>query len=375
MTHDAILIIAASEADSNLYYATGFLAPDPFIFLRVQGEKILLASDLELDRAKKQARVTTVLSYSEYEDRARRPGTADPSVTDTLHVLLTERAIQRLLVPGNFPIEHADSLREKGCHLTFKREPFFEERAMKSKEEVEAITETQRATEEAVEEAVTTLRDSVVRNGLLSYEGDVLTSESLKKIINLALMRRGCVAQHTIVACGSQACDPHNEGSGPLKPNEAIVMDVFPRSGDSRYYADMTRTVVKGKAKPDLKKVYAAVLSAQEAAIEMIRDGVSGKEVHEKVCSLFESAGYRTGRKDGRMQGFFHGTGHGLGLDVHEPPRISRTPWMLKAGHVVTVEPGLYYEGAGGVRIEDLVVVTEDGCINLTRFPKEMEIP
>jgi Xaa-Pro aminopeptidase len=368
---DAIVMIAASEIDSNLYYATGFLAPDPFIFIQCGEEKILVMSDLEVDRARSQGRVDTVLSYSAYEARLRESGTKPPGLLDVLDMVLRERKARRLLVPGNFGIEYADSLRARGYTLTVKREPFFEERVVKSEEEIEQITATQRATEEAVDAAVSAIRSAKVgSDDFLYLDGELLTSEALKKIINVKLMESDCIAQHTIVAAGVHGVDPHHQGAGPIRANESIVMDVFPRSGRTRYFADMTRTVVKGKASPKLKAMYRSVLNAQERGIELIRDGADGKAIHSEVNQVLEKDGFTTGMVGGRMQGFFHGTGHGLGLDIHEPPRISKMGAVLKSGYVVTVEPGLYYLDAGAVRIEDLVVVTSTGCRNLTKFPK-----
>ncbi|MBI5380031.1 MAG: aminopeptidase P family protein [Nitrospirae bacterium] len=373
--NEAILIIASSEIDSNLYFATGFLAPDPFIYLEVEGEKILLMSDLEIDRARKEARVDTTLSYATYEDRARQEGTEKPRSIDVVNALLRERGVTALLVPESFGIGLADPLREKGYFIRSKREPFFEARTVKTEEEIGLITETLRHTEAVMERAIAILREADVRGGALHWQGEVLTSERLKQVINVALMERECVAQHTIVACGVDACDPHNEGSGTLRAGEAIILDVFPRSSRSRYFADITRTVVKGRAKDSLKRLYETVLEGQEIAFSRIRHGASGQAIHQAILDHFRSKGYETGLQNGRMQGYFHGTGHGLGLDVHEPPRISKMDDTLHSGHAVTVEPGLYYPDLGAVRIEDLVVVTETGCRNLTQFPKELEIP
>lgn len=371
---EAILMIANSETDSNLYYATNFLAPDPFIFIQAAGRKTLVMSDLEVDRARSQAKVDEVISYSNVEKKLRENGTPQPRMTDVIDDCLRERGIKKLLVPGEFAFRYAESLRERGYSLRTVPDPFFETRSIKTPEEVEAISRTQRAIEAAVEAAVEALRESEVRGDALYLNGELLTSEAVKKIINVKLMELECVAQHTIIACGIQGCDPHDEGSGPLHPNQSIVMDVFPRSSTSRYYADMTRTVVKGRATDALKKLYDTVLQGQEEAIGMVRDGVEGSTVHARIEEIFEKAGYRTGPRDGRMQGFFHGTGHGVGLDIHEPPRISKGPWTLRAGEVVTVEPGLYYPDIGAVRIEDMVLVTETGCTNLTRFPKFLEV-
>ncbi|HEY5595505.1 MAG TPA: Xaa-Pro peptidase family protein [Nitrospiria bacterium] len=375
MTNDpAILMIANSETDSNLYYASKFLAPDPFIFIQTDGQKTLVMSDLELDRARAQARVNEVLSYSKIEQQLKSNGLADPKMIDVVDACLKDRGVKKLLVPGDFGFRHAEALRAKGYDLATKADPFFEDRVLKSSEEIEAITEAQRATEAAVEAAIEVIRESRIKKDELHWRDGVLTAEAVKKIINVKLMEMDCIAQHTIVACGIQGCDPHDEGSGPLRPNQSIVMDVFPRSGKTRYYADMTRTVVKGRATAALRKLYDTVRRAQEEGIERVRDGVEGRTIHERIMTIFDEAGYPTGPKNGRMQGFFHGTGHGVGLDIHEPPRISKAPWTLKAGEVVTVEPGLYYPDIGAVRIEDLVVVTKTGCTNLTRSPKVLEL-
>jgi Xaa-Pro aminopeptidase len=370
----ATLFIAASEHDSNLYYATRFMAPDPFIYLEIKGERLMVMSDLEMDRARAQASVDRVLSYSEIEQKAKKQGIKDPTAVDIVHVVLKESKIRRLSVPANFPVIHAARLQERGYSLKPKRDPFYEQRVVKTAEEVRHIEDAQRATEEAVAAAHALLRRAEIKDEQLWLDGEVVTSERIKKFVNVKLMERDCIAQHTIVAGGEQACDPHNEGSGPLPAHRSIIFDVFPRSATSRYFADMSRTVIRGKVSAELKRLYGAVKDAQEDAIDKIKDGVDGMKIHQGICARFEKAGYKTGLVNGRMQGYFHGTGHGVGLDIHEAPRISRTGSLLQEGHVVTVEPGLYYPGLGAVRIEDMVLVTKDGCRNLTNFPKIFEL-
>src|SRR6266481_5828489 len=365
----ASLIIAASESDSNLYYACRFLAPDAFVFLQVNGRKTLLMSDLEVDRARAQARVDEVLSLSEWEAKARQRW-PQPRLTDTVSLLLEDYGVKAVEVPGDFPLELADRLRERGITVTPRPSPFLPERVVKTAEEVAAIEETQRHTETALEAALQMLRESVIRGDEVLYRSRPLTSEDLKKTVNVSLMEHDCIAQHTIIACGEQAVDPHNQGSGPIRPNQAIIFDIFPRSAQTRYFADMSRTVVKGQASEEIRRVYDAVLAAQLRGIELIRAGASGAAVHAELVATLEARGFTTGVVDGRNQGFFHGTGHGVGLDIHEPPRVSRVDHELRAGHVVTVEPGLYYPGRGAVRIEDMVLVEEGGCRNLTRAPK-----
>ena len=370
---ETTLIIAASEADANLYYATRFLAPDPFIFLEVAGEKVLLLSDLEIDRGRQQAAVQTVLPLSRYEEGARRAGEGTGLAAVAARLLL-ERGVTVVQVPANFPLGVADDLRARGVTVKAKPDPFYEARTVKTAEEVAAISHALAATEGAMDVATSALRASEVRDGVLTLEGEVLTSERVKRMIAAHLLERDYLAQHTIVAGGDQGCDPHEQGHGPLRADTAIIIDIFPRSIATRYHGDLTRTVVKGEASAALRNQYGAVRAAQEEALASIRAGVEGPAVHARVCSLFEARGYRTGEVGGRMQGFFHGTGHGLGLEIHEPPRVSKIPATLQAGNVVTVEPGLYYPGVGGVRLEDVVVVTDTGCTNLVKYPKLLEI-
>ncbi len=372
--HTAILIVAASERDANLYYATRFLAPDSFVFIQTAAQKILLMSDLEIDRAKQQATVDLVLSHSAYDKQLKDRGMTEPKGADIIKAVLDEFGITDLIVPTTFGIELADALRERGFRISTRKEPFYPERAIKSPEEVQSVLDTMRATEAAIGHAVEVIGASDIHQGHLYYEGHALTSEFIKKLINVKLMENDCIAQHTIVACGDDACDPHNEGSGPFRAHEPIVMDVFPKSSKTGYYADITRTVVKGKPSDALRRVYDTVLQGQELGLQMVTAGASGKAIHAAIQDLFERAGYHTGVINERVQGFFHGTGHGVGLEIHEPPRISRVDDTLRPGHVVTVEPGLYYIGVGGVRIEDTVLVTSDGHENLTAFPKQFEV-
>lgn len=374
MKGEAILIIAASETDANLYWATRFLAPDPFIFVQLNGRKLLLMSDLEVDRARAQAKVDEVLSLSRLQKAARQRGVASPGMLDALDEVLRGQGVARLMVPSTFSVMIADELRQRGFTVIPKRDPFFEERMVKSEEEIAAITATQRATEEAVGCLIQLVRESEIRGEELWLRNKPLTSEVLRKQLHVTLLGLDCIARHSIIAGGDQACDPHQIGTGVLKAHRPIVLDVFPQSATTRYFADMTRTVVKGKPSPKVKKMYAAVREGQEIAFGKIKAGVNGQDVHNAILKYFEQEGFPTGESNGRMQGFFHGTGHGVGLEIHEPPRVSSAPDILKAGQVVTVEPGLYYLGEGGIRLEDMVVVTETGCRNLTQFPKQLEL-
>ena len=374
-TNEARLIYAASEGDANLLYATSFFAPDPFIFFQHRGKKTIVMSDLEIDRAKKQAKVHRVLSLSEYHRRMRQRTKGKITTGDLLGFILKDRGIRALVVPANFPVQLSDQLRARGFRISVKEDPFFDERETKTSAEVKKIGESLRVAEAGLKAAIEVLRRARIGSDRYLYlNRRRLTSEELKKVVNTTIMAQGWIPSHTIVASGNQCCDPHNEGHGPVKAHTSIVFDIFPRSQETGYFGDLSRTVVRGRASEKLKKIYESVRQGQELAFGLIRDGTDGNLVHRKILELFEKQGFRTGVMGGRMQGFFHGTGHGLGLDIHEPPRIGAAASILRTGHVVTVEPGLYYLGTGGVRLEDVILVTRKGNRNLTQAPKFLEI-
>ena len=368
------MMYAASEHDSNLYYAVKFSVPDPFPYFRIGEKDIILMSDLELGRAQKHAKVDEVVSYSDIQLKAKASGVEKPGVADVTAYFLKSKKVRNIQVPDNFNLGLADALRKRGIGVESKPDPFFEERVYKSKEEVRMITQSLRHTEAAIHKLENLLRESKIVGKKISHRSQWVTSELLKKVLNVSMMENNCIGSHTIVASGNQGCDPHNEGTGLVWANQSLIVDVFPRSGDTFYYADITRTFVKGKASSALKAQYEAVRVAQEKGINMVAPGVNGRDVHSAIQRDMDSKGYRTERRNGTMVGFFHGTGHGLGLDVHEPPRVNSSDHVLKKGEVVTVEPGLYYPGVGAVRIEDLLVVTAKGHENLTVYPKKLEI-
>lgn len=333
-----------------------------------------MLSDLEIDRAKKQAHVHRVLSLSLYQRKLRQLG-KPTAMIDVLDLIFRERGIRSLIVPANFSALLSDQLRAKGFSVQIRRDPFWPERETKNRVEVAQITESLRIARLGLEAGIRMLkRTRTKRDGYLYVNGTRLTSEILKTAVNTTIMAQGWLPSHTIISSGNQCVDPHHEGSGPIRANSSIIFDIFPRSQYNGYFGDLSRTVVRGRASDKLKEIYATVQAGQQIGYEQIRHGVNGKEVHQNILALFESRGFHTGRINGRMQGFFHGTGHGLGLDIHEPPRIAPVDAILRVGHVVTVEPGLYYLGIGGVRLEDVVVVTAKGNRNLTDCPQFLEI-
>lgn len=372
MKKGTYLIIDTSEDNADLYYRTGFFVPDPVIYLEHNGKKMLVLSDLEIDRGKEGASVDRVLSLTYYQKRLIAEKVKKVKLLDVAALVLKDLKIKKVIVPGRFPLKYADGLRKRGYTVIARdEEPFFEERLRKTSREIGMISDALKKTVKAMDLAIKMIASSEIRKNRLYLNGGLLTSERVKGEINAALSRMGFTASHTIVASGHSSM-PHHSGEGPIFADKPVVIDIFPRSQKNGYFGDMTRTVVRGEPSSELKKMYDTVLRGQKLAISMIKGGVKVRDIHSAVVEYFKSRGFETGVVDGKLQGFIHSTGHGLGLEIHEPPRIGLGDEVLEAGNVVTVEPGLYYEKTGGVRIEDVVVVGKRGCTNLTRYPKRL---
>jgi Xaa-Pro aminopeptidase len=372
-----LLMVADSEHDANMLYAVGMFVPDPFIYLRIRGRATLVMSDLEIDRARKQAPHCQVASMSQYQQKLRRKGMKSPGIADIVAAVLKENRVGKIFVPNNFPYGLALELREAGVKVKPKNGAgIFPEREKKNADEVKKISAALMMAEVGLAEAMQALKATKIdKNRKLIYRHAPLTSEKLRAIIDTAIIQASGLASHTIVAGGKQGCDPHESGYGPLRANEPIILDVFPRSQKTGYFGDITRTVVKGRANEAVRKLYDTVHRGQKAAFSLMRAGTETSRIHKAVQSLFAREGYKTGKVNGRMQGFFHGTGHGLGMEIHEAPRMGATSkGSLKVGHVVTVEPGLYYPEIGGVRLEDVALITRSAPRNLTQFEKVLEV-
>lgn len=367
------LIIASSETSADLLYATKFRAPDPFVFL--QGErKLLLLSDLEVDRGRKEAGVDRVDAYSDVERAVQGEKRKRPTSARVIAHWLRICKARSVIVPSAFPLGLARQLKKEGIRIKPARDPFFPEREKKTAAEIRGIEAAIRIAEAGMSRAMEVLASSTPRrDGKLAIGRRILTSEILRMEIEIALVRAGGEARgDSIVAGGEQACDPHGRGTGPLRANELIVIDIFPRDARTGYFGDITRTVVRGKAGDAHRQLWKTCLAGQEMALKQMKPGNQGAAVHESIKEFFAKEGYPTEVRDGRWQGFFHGTGHGLGLEVHESPRFAATTFL--PGQVLTVEPGIYIPGLGGVRHEDVAVVTTRGPRLLTRAPKPLEI-
>jgi Xaa-Pro aminopeptidase len=372
---DGYLLDAAGDV-SDQRYLSGFDAPDPFVTL-YDGRVHLLVSSLEYGRARRESRADEVVRLADYDyaTLAREHGEREASAR-VLAAFLDERDVGGVAVPARFPLGVADDLRERGVTVEADGEPVVERvRARKADAEVEAVREAQRANEAAIRAAEELIAGASVADGVLRHEGEPLTSERVAEAIEVTLLRHGCALSETIVAGGADAADPHDRGSGPLPAGEPIIVDVFPRSKATGYHADTTRTFCRGEPSETVREWFADVDAAREAALEAVAPGATGREVHDAACDALEDAGHPTLRSDPTTEtGFIHSTGHGVGLDVHELPKVSPAGGDLEPGHVLTIEPGLYDPDVGGVRVEDLVVVTEEGYENLTEYPVELVV-
>jgi Xaa-Pro aminopeptidase len=359
-----------------MLYAVSLFAPGPFIYLRVNGKCHLVVNDLEMARAKKKAPHCRVIALSQCQEKLRRLRVKRPGMAAVINLLLREQRLRKVFVPANFPFGLARDLRNYGIKVRVRKGGIFPEREFKHADEIKKISAALVMAEVGLAEGIQALRSAkIARAGNLMYHGVPLTSEKLRSIIDVAILQAGGRPGRTIVAGGRQTCDPHEPGHGPLRGHQPIILDVFPRSQKTGYFADITRTVVRGRASEPLRRLYDTVWRAQEIGFSKILAAAAAAGIHAAVREFFETQGYKTCKKNGRMSGFVHGAGHGLGLEVHEPPRLSQNSAdILKPGHVLTIEPGLYYPELGGVRLEDVACVTCNGPRNLTKFERVFEI-
>lgn len=365
-----ILLYADSESNADMLYFGGVFVPDPFLAFSDRGKRVAMVGALEYNRLLHEGRFDEVLALEEVGAAARQAlGDAIPLPAACIAHLARQRDLKQFAIAGDFPHALAMQLLELGLELNCVDGPLFAEREFKSDQEAKWIQQGNAASARGFRVVEKLLREAKIEKGYLIHNGRKLTSEAVQMAIGIACLEAGAVAGHTIVAGGDQACDPHCRGHGPLRANEFIIVDIFPRVIKTGYHGDMTRTYLKGRPTEAQKHLYATVLSAQQFAIAEHRAGKSGMKIYQAVCDRFRAANYETKKSDGQPVGFFHGLGHGLGLQVHEPPRVNPSGGLLKNGQVITVEPGLYYPGLGGVRVEDVIRVNGKVPEMLSKHP------
>jgi Xaa-Pro aminopeptidase len=363
-----LLLIGSPEIDADIRYITGFFAPDPLVYIELCGERFMITSTMEADRARKEAKADiTVVTPIELEMHGRKKY----SIVDCIKKIMQQKKEHTISVTEKCPVGVVESLRKARLKVVvLKKSPLISSRAIKSPTEISCIKKAQKVAVFSLKHIVQFIKEAKVNyDGALLYNDKPLTSEFLRTELVKFQANYGCRSSGTIIACGKETANPHWAGYGKLYADKPIIIDIFPQDERSGYWGDLTRTVIKGEASPLLKAMYQAVLMAQRAVLSSIEAGVNARFLHRKACDVLQKYGFRTMSINGKMQGFIHSTGHGVGMSIHEYPTIGNADIKLEAGNIVTIEPGLYYHRIGGIRIEDTVLVTKSGYEMLYSAP------
>jgi Xaa-Pro aminopeptidase len=374
-----VLIYADSIRSPEMRHEVPVPVPDPFLYAERDGERHVVVTSFEVDRIKE---VAPELDTIPPEELGLDELYAQGLPRDEIELEIALRAVRKFeivsaAVPKTFPLEIADHLRANGIDVKADRELFIARRRVKNQAELAGIRRSQRAAEAAMEASRELLRAAEPQNGNLVVDGETLTCERLKLVVEKVFSEHGVFADEFIVSHGAQTAVGHDMGSGPIAPNEPICFDLFPRDRESGCYADMTRTFVVGEPSEELAEFHRLCKEALERSVAAVKPGIAGSDLYGISCELFEEHGFPTlrSKEPGEVlkDGFYHSLGHGVGLEVHEQPNLGRGPGDLVAGDVIAVEPGLYRNGYGGCRLEDLVHVTEDGAEMLTDYPYDLQ--
>jgi Xaa-Pro aminopeptidase len=373
-----VLIVGDSVRNAMIRHEVPVTVPDPFLYAEHGDRRIAVVGSFEVQRVEAAGAGLEVYAFERFgRDELQRQGlNYDEILREVTVRVCDEVGVRDAVVPPDFPLEVADRLRESGVEVRWDR-PFFDgRRRVKNEAEIAGIRRAQRAAEAGMDAARDLLRRAQAANGTLKVDGEPLTSERVKQAIQQAFIASGCIADEFIVSHGAQSAIGHDTGSGEIKAGEPLVIDLWPKDPETACYADMTRTFCIGDVPDELREYHRLVKESLDRSLADIRAGANGRQVFDIACDVFERHGYPTLRtkEDGAVleDGFFHSLGHGVGLEVHEEPSLGSVAEDLVAGDVVTVEPGLYRQGFGGCRLEDLVLVTDDGAENLTQYPYDL---
>src|SRR5215210_7652099 len=357
-----VLIYADSLRSPEIRHEVPVPIPDPFLYAERDGQRHVVTSSFEVDRITSVAPELNVVPYEELGiDELYAQGLTRDEIELEVILRATRRfGIEDAIVPGTFPLEVADHLRANGVQVKADSRHFVRRRRVKNDAELAGIRRAQRAAEAAMDAAREVLRSAERDNGSLMVDGEQLTCERVKLAVEQAFTANGAFADEFIVSHGTQTAVGHDMGSGPIAPDEPICLDLFPRDRESGCFADMTRVFVVGTPSDELQEWHRLCKEALERSVAAVKPGVAGSELFSITCDVLQD-------------GFYHSLGHGVGLEVHEEPSLGRAPGALVAGDVIAVEPGLYRNGYGGCRLEDLVLVTESGAEVLTEYPYDLE--
>jgi Xaa-Pro aminopeptidase len=374
---DQVLIFADTERSPELRHEVPVAIGDAFLYAETNGTRHVLTNVLELSKMKKLGLTTHLGTDYGSDDLVAEGKEWEEIQKEILLRAVRDFGVTSAVVPFWFPTKLADHLRANGIELTPDEKFFNARRRVKNDEELAGMRRAQRAAEAGMRAAQSMLAAADVDGKNLMLDGEVLTSERVKVAMRQAFEEHNCAADDFIVAGGAQGAVGHDTGSGPLEADSPIIIDIWPRDRESACFTDMTRTFVVGEPPEEIAEWHRLTNEALDRSFDGIKAGVTGRAVFDAACDVYEAAGQKTGRTKEKGvpldEGFFHALGHGVGLEVHEMPIMGMVgAEKLVAGDVVTVEPGLYRQDFGGVRLEDIVLVTDEGYENLTEFPYDL---
>jgi Xaa-Pro aminopeptidase len=376
---EAFLMAGIPDKNSALYHALRFSVGDPAAMITFNGngstKSYLILRDIEIHRARQHARVSHIACPADFEPAEGLSGDRETATAQATAECLHRHGVTRVIADRTLPLIFADVIRSRGIEVSCDLEKGIVDRRAKDQQEIEFLRQAQQVTEGAIELACRLIaRARPDRAGILIHDGSPLTSERVRFEVDVYLLQQGYTSPPCIIAGGPLGADCHNIGHGPLRTGEPVIVDIFPKNRQSRYNGDCTRTVVNGEISDQLLKMHAAVVEAKRAGTQVVRAGVTGEAVHRAVIEQIQKNGFSIGlpKPDSPPEycGMVHGTGHGIGLEVHEPPLLDFKGPPLVVGDALTIEPGLYSQAIGGIRVEDMVIVTEDGCQSLNHLPE-----
>ncbi len=377
----AHLTAGVPTTNAILYHTIRFLVGDPAALIEIEGatpSRILILREIEMSRAKQHARADAVFGYSDFTPATGLSGDRATGAAQSVVECLQRNNITRVITDRSLPFIYAFHIQLAGITLEYDPDKGVLDRRAKDEQEIANLAEAQRITEQVMERACQLIaRAPADTKGTLQHDNATLTAERVQSLLNIWLLELGYDNPGSIVACGPEGGDCHNHGHGPLRTGQPVIVDIFPQNKSSLYNGDCTRVVVHGDIPDEIERYHAAVLEAKAVAIGATRAGVTGEAVHNETIRVITAHGYHMGIPADNAPDDFasmpHGTGHGIGIEVHEPPLLDVGGPMLIVGDALTIEPGLYSKALGGVRIEDMVIVTETGCKNLNTLHEGLD--
>jgi len=375
----AVVMAGIPNTNRSLFHAMRFNVGDPAAIVVTRNgdavDRLLIIRDIEMDRARKQAKADRVACPKDFEPQGGLSGDRETATAQAVAEAVVRLGRRRVVADRSLPLIFADQMVRAGLEVVCDADLGVIDRRAKDEQEVRWLSEAQYMTERVMEHACQLVGNAKAgRGGVLFHDNQPLDAERVRFAIDAFLLARGYVNPRSIVAAGGQGADCHNYGEGPIHAGQPVIIDIFPQNRETKYNGDCTRTVVNGEVPDEVAKMHATVVEAKKAATLTVRPGVTGEDVHLATTTVLQQHGFAMGfPTDENPTTMPHGTGHGIGLDVHEPPLLDLKGPALVVGDALTIEPGLYKAGLGGVRVEDMVVVTPDGCVNLNKLPEGLD--